>query len=43
MYALTKIMAYESDTGDWKNNALHAGAILFYENENYSNCHVSMV
>jgi Peptidase family C25 len=35
-YTLNKLMAYEQDTGEWKRHALHAGAILFYEDENHS-------
>ncbi len=33
-YALNKLVRYEQDTGGWKRNALHAGAILFFENQN---------
>ncbi len=32
-YALDKIVNFEQDTGPWKDNALHGGAILFYANE----------
>jgi len=32
-YALAKIVRYEQDTGNWKDQALHAGAILFHENQ----------
>jgi len=32
-YALDKIVRYEQDTGDWKDRALHGGAILFHENQ----------
>ncbi len=35
-YTLNKIVAFEQDTGAWKNNALQGGAILFFENEDYS-------
>jgi hypothetical protein len=35
-YALDKSVAFEQDTGAWKTNALHAAAILFFENQNYS-------
>jgi len=35
-YALNKSVAFEQDTGAWKTNALHAAAILFFENQNYS-------
>jgi hypothetical protein len=34
-YALNKSVAFEQDTGGWKTNALHAAAILFFENQNY--------
>jgi hypothetical protein len=29
-YTLNKFVTYESDTSDWKNNVLHAGAICFF-------------
>ena len=35
LYTLDKIVAYEKDTSEWKNNALQAGSMLFYKNENY--------
>jgi hypothetical protein len=35
-YTLDKLVAFEQDTGAWKSNVLHAGAILFFENQNYS-------
>lgn len=35
-YALDKIVAFEQDGGSWKSSALHAGAILFFENQNFS-------
>lgn len=35
-YTLNKMVAYEQDTGAWKRNALHAGAVLFYENQDFS-------
>jgi hypothetical protein len=35
-YALNKIVSYEQDTGAWKDNALHPGAILFFEDQDYS-------
>ena len=35
-YTLQKSMIFEQDTGLWKNRALHPGAILFFENQNYS-------
>ena len=31
IYALNKITSFEQDTGEWKNNALHAGSMLFYK------------
>jgi len=33
-YTLNKLVRVEQDTGDWKRHALHAGAVLFYENQN---------
>ncbi len=35
-YTLEKIVNFESDRGEWKTNALHGGAILFFEDENHS-------
>ena len=35
-YTLSKIVTFEQDTGSWKTNVLHAGSILFFENQNYS-------
>lgn len=35
-YALDKTVSFEQDTGAWKTNALHAAAILFFENQDYS-------
>jgi hypothetical protein len=35
-YTLDKLVAFERDTGDWKNRALHAGAIAFFGNEDHS-------
>ncbi len=35
IYSLNKIVSFEQDTEEWKNNALHAGSILFYKNENH--------
>jgi hypothetical protein len=35
-YALNKLVAFEQDTAAWKNQALHAGAILFFENQDFS-------
>jgi hypothetical protein len=32
-YTLNKLIAFESDTGDWKDRALHGSTILFYENQ----------
>ena len=36
-YTLEKIVRYDQDTGDWKDRALHAGAILFHENQDGMN------
>jgi hypothetical protein len=36
IYALNKLVAFEKDTGAWKEQVLHAGAILAFENENHS-------
>jgi hypothetical protein len=33
-HTLNKLVAFEQDTGDWKTNVLHGGAILFFENQN---------
>jgi hypothetical protein len=35
-YALNKLVAFEQDTGSWKNSALHAGEFWYFENEDYS-------
>ncbi|MCP4567512.1 MAG: hypothetical protein GY841_08035 [FCB group bacterium] len=35
-YTLNKLVSFEQDMGDWKNRALHGGAILFLPNEDYS-------
>jgi hypothetical protein len=35
-YTLNKLVAFEQDTGAWKNNALIAGSILFFENQDHS-------
>jgi hypothetical protein len=35
-YTLNKLVAFEQDTGAWKQQALHAGAIAYFENEDYS-------
>jgi hypothetical protein len=35
-YTLDKLAAFEQDIGSWKTNVLHAGAILFFENQNHS-------
>jgi hypothetical protein len=35
IYTLNKIVSYEQDTSEWKNNALQAGSMLFYKNENH--------
>jgi hypothetical protein len=34
-YALDKMVAFEQDTGAWKSNVLHAGSILFFENQDH--------
>ncbi len=33
--ALDKLVAFEQDTGTWKDQVLHGGAILFFENQDY--------
>ena len=35
-YTLDKLVAFEQDTGPWKDQALHAGAIAYYANEDHS-------
>lgn len=35
-YTLNKLVTFEQDMGTWKNNVLHAGAILFFENQDFS-------
>jgi len=35
-YALDKLVRVEQDTGGWKRNALHAGAMLFFKNQDDS-------
>ena len=35
-YTLNKLVRVEQDTGAWKHQALHAGSIFFYENQNNS-------
>ncbi len=35
-YTLDKIVTFEQDTGDWKQNALHAGAFFYFTNEGNS-------
>ncbi|MGB2697088.1 MAG: C25 family cysteine peptidase, partial [Candidatus Zixiibacteriota bacterium] len=35
-YALNKLVAFEQDTGSWKNQALHAGAFWYLANEDNS-------
>ena len=35
-YTLDKLVRVEQDTGEWKRHALHAGAILFFANQNGS-------
>ena len=34
-YTLDKLVTFEQDTGAWKHNVLHAGSILFFENQNH--------
>jgi hypothetical protein len=36
MYTLNKLVSFEQDTGLWKNQALHSGAILAFANQDYS-------
>jgi hypothetical protein len=35
-YTLNKLVAFEQDTGSWKNQALHAGAFWYLANEDHS-------
>jgi hypothetical protein len=35
-YTLEKITTFEKDTGDWKDNTLHGGAMLFYKFEDHN-------
>ena len=35
-YTCNKLVAFEQDTGAWKGNALHAGAIAYFANEDHS-------
>jgi hypothetical protein len=35
-YTLNKLVAFEQDTGSWKDQALHAGAIVSFANEDHS-------
>jgi len=35
-YTLDKLVTFEQDTGDWKENALHAGAFFYFTNEDNS-------
>jgi hypothetical protein len=35
-YCLDKTVIFEQDTGDWKKNALHAGAFFYFTNEDHS-------
>jgi hypothetical protein len=35
-YTLNKLVTFEQDTGDWKNRALHGGAILSLTNQDYN-------
>jgi len=34
-YALDKIVSFEGDDGAWKDQVLHAGAMLFHEHQNH--------
>jgi hypothetical protein len=34
-YTLDKLVTFEQDTGAWKENVLHAGTILFFENQDH--------
>jgi hypothetical protein len=36
VYSLNKLVAFEQDTGAWKNNALHGASFAWFENENYT-------
>jgi len=35
-YTLDKLFTFEQDTGEWKENALHAGAFFYFTNEDNS-------
>jgi len=35
-YTLDKFVTFEQDTGEWKGNALHAGAFFYFTNEDHS-------
>ncbi|KPL00616.1 MAG: hypothetical protein AMJ91_03955 [candidate division Zixibacteria bacterium SM23_73_3] len=35
-YTLNKLVTFEQDTSEWKQQVLHAGAIAYFENEDYS-------
>ena len=35
-YTLNKLVTFEQDTGAWKQQALHAGAIAYFANEDHS-------
>ncbi len=35
-YTLDKLVTFEQDTGEWKENALHAGAFFYFTNEGFS-------
>jgi hypothetical protein len=35
-YTLDKLVTFEQDTGEWKENALHAGAFFYFTNEEFS-------
>lgn len=36
IYTLNKLVTFEQDTGGWKDNILQAGAIAYYQNDDYS-------
>jgi len=36
-YTLEKTIGFEQDTGDWKTNALNAGAFFYFTNQNRNN------
>jgi len=36
IYTLNKLVTFEQDTGGWKENILQAGAIAYYQNDDYT-------